>query len=147
LDRFSCTLHLGYPDRAAERLILTGAAGSGRLDTLQPVLDLEGWRQARAAVQGVQVAEAVLDYVERMVGRIRDEGGFCSTRAAKHWLALAQAEAWLEGRDFITPDDLQRTLTDTMAHRGSLDDRRLNRGERREHLARLLKVVSVGWNG
>lgn len=145
LDRFSCALHLGYPDREAERRILTGEAGSDRLDTLSPALDLEGWRQARAAVRGVRVAGAVLDYAERMVERIRSTGGFCSTRAAKHWLGLAQAEAWLEGRDFITPDDLQRTLTDTMAHRGSLDDRRLNRGDRREHLAGLLKELPVGW--
>jgi MoxR-like ATPase len=145
LDRFSCTIHLGYPDREAERLILTGAAGSERLDTLSPVLDLEGWQLARQAVRNVRVAEAVLDYVERMVARIREGGGFCSTRAAKHWLGLAQAEAWLDGRSFITPDDLQSTLSDTMAHRGSLDDRRLNRGERREQLAALLKDLPVGW--
>ena len=147
LDRFSCALHLGYPDREAERLILTGQAGSDRLETLTPALDLQGWRQARAMVRGVRVAEAVLDYAERMVDRIRGGGGFCSTRAAKHWLGLAQAEAWLEGRDFITPDDLQRTLADTMAHRGSLDDRRLSRSDRREHLARLLKELPVGWAG
>jgi MoxR-like ATPase len=145
LDRFACTIHLGYPDRAAERRILTGEAGSERLDTLSPVLDLDGWRQARAAVRAVKVSEAALDYVERMVALIRAGAGFCSTRAAKHWLGLAQAEAWLEGRDFITPDDLQSTLSDTMAHRGSLDDRRLNRGERREHLAQLLKDLPVGW--
>jgi MoxR-like ATPase len=147
LDRFSCTIHLGYPDRAAERLIFTGAAGAERLDTLSPVLDLDGWRQAREAVRQVKVSEAVLGYVERMVARIRADGGFCSSRAAKQWLGLAQAEAWLEDRDFVTPDDLQRTLTDTMAHRGSLDDRRLNRGERREQLARLLKELPVGWAG
>lgn len=145
LDRFSCTIHLGYPDRAAERLILTGEAGSERLNTLSPVLDLDGWLQARAAVRNVKVADAVLDYVERMVEHIRTGGGFCSTRAAKHWLGLSQAEAWLDGRDYLTPDDLQRTLADTMAHRGSLDDRRLNRSDRREQLARLVKDLPVGW--
>ena len=145
LDRFSCTIHLGYPDRAAERRILTGEAGAERLESLVPVLDLEGWQEARAAVRQVRIAEAVLDYVERMVSHIRAGGGFCSTRAAKHWLALAQAEAWLDGRDFLTPDDLQGTLADTMAHRGSLDDRRLNRSERREQLARMLKDLPVGW--
>ncbi len=147
LDRFSCTIHLGYPDRAAERLILTGEAGSERLNTLSPVLDLDGWLQARAAVRNVKVAEAVLDYVERMVEHIRTGGGFCSTRAAKHWLGLSQAEAWLDGRDYLTPDDLQRTLADTMAHRGSLDDRRLNRSDRREQLGRLVKDIPVGWAG
>ncbi|WP_257303180.1 AAA family ATPase [Geothrix campi] len=147
LDRFSCSLHLGYPDREAERRILKGEAGSERLDGLHPALDLEGWRQARAAVRAVRIAEAVMDYAERMVDRIRTGGGFCSTRAVKHWLGLAQAEAWLDGRDFITPDDLQATLADTMAHRGSLDDRRLNRTDRRDQLARLVKELPVGWAG
>lgn len=147
LDRFSCALHLGYPDREAERRILKGEAGSDRLEALRPALDLEGWKQVRAAVRTVRVSDAVMDYAERMVDRIRAGGGFCSTRAVKHWLGLAQAEAWLEGRDFITPDDLQSTLADTMAHRGSLDDRRLSRSDRREQLARLLKDLPVGWAG
>lgn len=146
LDRFSCSLHLGYPDRESERRILTGQAGSERLDSLSPALDMAGWLQVRQAVRGVRVAEAVLDYAERIVAAIRAGGGFCSSRAARHWLGLAQAEAWLEGRDFITPDDLQRTLADTMAHRGSLDDRRLSRSDRREQLASLLKEQPVGWD-
>lgn len=145
LDRFSCTIHLGYPDREAERRILTGMAGAERLDSLAPALDLDGWRSAREAVRRVGLAEPVLDYAERVVARIRSGGGFCSTRAARHWLALAQAEAWIEGRDFATPDDLQRTLQDAMAHRGSLDDRRLNRSDRRDQLDRLLKDLPVGW--
>jgi MoxR-like ATPase len=80
-----------------------------------------------------------------MVARVRDDGGFCSTRAAQHWIALAQAEAWLEGRDFVTPDDLQGCLADAMAHRGTLDDRRLSRSDRRDHLLRALADVPVGW--
>ena len=51
----------------------------------------------------------------------------------------------LDGRDFVTPDDLQATLGDVMAHRGTMDDRRLNRDERREQLGRILKEIAVGW--
>jgi len=145
LDRFACVLHLGYPDRDAERLVLTGKAGARRLDPLEPVLDLPAWRLARTDVQAVKLSEAVLDYAARMVARVRDDGGFCSTRAAQHWIALAQAEAWLEGRDFVTPDDLQGCLADAMAHRGTLDDRRLSRSDRRDHLLRALADVPVGW--
>jgi MoxR-like ATPase len=145
LDRFCCALHLGYPDRKAERRVLMGEAGAERLDTLEPPLDLEGWRMARAAVKAVHLSEPVLDYAERMVQRIRTTGGFCSTRAVRHWLGLSQAEAWLEGRDFITPDHLQSTLADAMAHRGTLDDRRLNRGDRRDQLQGFLKDLPVGW--
>jgi MoxR-like ATPase len=86
-----------------------------------------------------------MDYAERVIARVRKEGGFCSTRAAGHWLSLAKAEAWLAGRDFVTPDDLQSCFADSMAHRGTVDDRRLNRDERREQLGRVLREVPVGW--
>lgn len=145
MDRFACVLHLGYPDTVSERLVLTRMAGAERLGDLGPALDLAEWRQVRALVRAVRVSDAALDYLERVVARIRQEGGFCSTRAAEHWRAIAQAEAWLQGRDFLTPDDLQSTLGDVMAHRGTLDDRRLNREERREQLARTLRDVPVGW--
>ncbi len=147
LDRFSCALHLGHPAPEAERRILRGEAGLDRLDTLVPPLDLEGWRQARMAVKGVRLSDPLLVYAERVVARLRADGGFCSTRAVKHWLGLAQAEAWLAGRDFATPDDLQSSLADTMAHRGQLDERRLSRSERREQLTRLLGELPVGWSG
>ena len=145
LDRFACVLHLGYPERAAERKVLKGEAGAERVETLIPSLDLDGWRAARRAVKTVQFAEPLLDYAERVVAKLRAEGAFCSTRAFRHWLALSQAEAWLDGRDFVTPDDLQATFADTMAHRGSLDDRRLLRQERRDHLGKVLGATPVGW--
>ena len=145
IDRFACVLHLGYPDAAAERLVFRGEAGAERLEALEPAMDLIGWRLARTLVHGVRLADAAMDYVERVVARIRKDKGFCSTRAAGHWLALAKAEAWLDGRDFVTPDDLQATLGDAMAHRGTMDDRRLNRDERREQLARSAERSPVGW--
>jgi MoxR-like ATPase len=145
MDRFACVLHLGYPDPVAERLVLLGQAGSGRLEALEAAQDLEGWRQARRSVGAVHLSDPAMAYAERVVAKIRSDKGFCSTRAAGHWLALAKAEAWLGGRGFVTPDDLQGTLADTMAHRGIMDDRRLNREERREQLERILREVRVGW--
>jgi MoxR-like ATPase len=145
IDRFACVLHLGYPGPASERLVFRGEAGADRLASLAPAMDLAGWRLARTLVRGVALAEPAMAYVERVVARIRKDKGFCSTRAVGHWLAVAKAEAWLDGRDFVTPDDLQSTLGDAMAHRGIMDDRRLNREERREQLNRLLSEVPVGW--
>ncbi len=144
IDRFACVLHLGYPDPAAERLVLRGEAGAERLESLEPAMDLIGWRLARSLVRGVHLSEASLAYLERVVERIRRDKGFCSTRAAGHWLAVARAEAWMDGRDFITPDDLQTTLGDVMAHRGTMDGRRLNRDDRREQLSKLMSEVPVG---
>jgi MoxR-like ATPase len=145
LDRFACVVHLGYPDAEAERLVLKGEAGSDRLDRLEPPLELSGWLEARAAARRVHLSEPVLGYAERVAARIRKDGGFCSTRAIGHWLGLAKARAWLLGREFATPDDLQDTFGDALAHRGTLNDRRLNREERREQLGRALREVPVGW--
>jgi len=145
IDRFACVLHLGYPDPGSERLVFRGEAGAERLETLRPAMDLDGWRLARRLVHEVHLSDRAMDYAERMVARIRHDKGFCSTRAAGHWLALAKAEAWLGGRGFVTPDDLQSTLGDVMAHRGTMDDRRLNRDERREQLAKMMNEVPVGW--
>ena len=145
IDRFACVLHLGYPGPASERLVFRGEAGAERLATLAPAMDLAGWRLCRTLVRAVALADPAMAYAERIVARIRKEKGFCSTRAVGHWLAVAKAEAWLAGRDFVTPDDLQATLGDAMAHRGVMDERRLNREERREQLGRVLNEVPVGW--
>ena len=145
LDRFACVLHLGHPGAAAERAVLLGEAGTARLDTLRPAMDLAQWKAAQAAVREVHLSEAVLDYAIRVAARVRRDGGFCSTRALGHWVGLARAEAWLAGRAFLTPDDLQACFGDAMAHRGTLNERHLNREERRGQLARTLNETPVGW--
>jgi MoxR-like ATPase len=145
MDRFTCVMHLGYPDPQSERLVLRHEAGAECLSSLHPMLSLEDWQSARASVKALPVADLVLDYLERVVARTRRDGAFCSTRAAAQWLSLAKAEAWLAGRAFLTPDDLQDTFGDAMAHRGSMDDRRFNRDERRDLLAKALRDVPVGW--
>jgi MoxR-like ATPase len=145
IDRFAAVLHLGYPSPDAERRILTGEAGLAVVDSLDMAMPLEDWVAAKTEVRQVKVSDAVLGYMERVVAQIRKDGGFCSTRAASQWLALAKAEAWIEGQGFVTPDHLQATLSDTMAHRGRLDDRRLNREDRRRVMEKLLKDIPVGW--
>lgn len=145
LDRFACVVHLGQADPEAERRVLLGQAGTARLEALEPCLELEGWRLVRHAVSQVRMADPLLDYAQRMALKIRQSGGFCSTRALRQWLAMGQAEAWLAGRDFLTPDDLQATLGDVMAHRGHLDERRVGRADRREALGRMVAEVPVGW--
>lgn len=145
MDRFSCVMHLGYADPASERKVLRQEAGAERLGDLHPVLDLPQWKAIREEVRRVQASDPLLDYLERVVARVRKDGGFCSTRAATQWLSVARGEAWLSGRDYVTPDDLQSTFSDVMAHRGTMDDRRLNRDDRREVLGRALADVPVGW--
>jgi MoxR-like ATPase len=145
MDRFAAVLHMGYPPPEAERRVLKGEAGAEALDGLRMAMPPEGWAAAKEDVRRVHVSDPLLDYLERIVARIRGSGGFCSTRAIGQWLTLAKAEAWLDGRDFATPDHLQSTLSDAMAHRGRVDNRKLNREDRRAILEGITKEVPVGW--
>ncbi|MCL1892923.1 MAG: AAA family ATPase [Holophagaceae bacterium] len=145
IDRFAAVLHLGYPPPEAERRILMGEAGISVLGCLEMSMSLNDWITAKAMVGNISVSASVIEYMQRIVAQIRKEGGFCSTRAVGQWLAIAKAEAWIQGQDFVTPDHLQDTLSDTMAHRGRMDDKKLNREDRRHILERVLKEVPVGW--
>jgi MoxR-like ATPase len=145
IDRFAAVLHLGYPPPDAERRILKGEAGAAALDALGVAMPPEGWAAAKKDVRGMHASDALLDYLGRIAERIRGMGGFCSTRAIGQWLSLAKAEAWMDGREYVTPDYLQSTLADTMAHRGRIDGRKLNREDRRDFLENIVKDVPVGW--
>jgi MoxR-like ATPase len=145
IDRFAAVLHMGYPPPDAEQRILKGEAGTAALDGLETAMPPEGWAAAKKDVRGLHVSDALLEYLGRVAERIRASGGFCSTRALGQWLSLAKAEAWLDGRGYVTPDHLQATLADAMAHRGRIDGRRLNREDRRGFLEDILKETPVGW--
>ena len=145
IDRFAAVLHLGYPSQEAERRILIGEAGLAVLDGLEMAMSLGDWVAAKKAVSQINVSDAVLDYIEKIVAQIRKDGGFCSTRAICQWLALAKAEAWIQGQRFVTPDHLQDTLLDAMAHRGRMDDRKLNREDIRNVFKKIIMEVPVGW--
>ncbi|MCL1908881.1 MAG: AAA family ATPase [Holophagaceae bacterium] len=145
IDRFAAVLHLGYPSQEAERRILIGEAGLAVLDGLEMAMSLGDWVAAKKAVSQINVSDAVLDYIEKIVAQIRKDGGFCSTRAICQWLSLAKAEAWIQGQRFVTPDHLQDTLLDAMAHRGRMDDRKLNREDIRNVFKKIIMEVPVGW--
>jgi len=145
IDRFAAVLHLGYAPPEAERSILKGEAGTSTLDGLSAAMPPEGWAAAKKNVRNIRASDTLLDYLGRVAERIRGVGGFCSTRAIGQWLSLAKAEAWMDSLGYVTPDHLQATLGDAMAHRGRIDGRRLNREDRRDFLENIVKEVSVGW--
>ena len=136
------------PPPAAERLVFRGEAGSGRLEALVPAMDLAGWRQARALVRQVHLADALHGLPGADGGADpQGQGVLLHPPPPGTGWPWPRAESWLDARDFVTPDDLQATLGDVMAHRGTMEGRRLNRDDRREQLARLLGEVPVGWKG
>ncbi|QFU02946.1 ATPase family associated with various cellular activities (AAA) [Halomonas sp. THAF5a] len=142
LDRFLMRLSLGYPDPRAEREILRGQAGRGRLAALPALLDAERLRAWQARLDDIHVAEALLDYVQALAAasRERPESTWgLSTRGVLALLQAARGWALLEGRDHVLPEDVQAVWVPVTGHRLSNGPR-----EEGEALARhLLTRVSV----
>jgi MoxR-like ATPase len=123
LDRFLMKLDVGYPDAAGERRILLlrhRGVAPATLDDVQPVLEVEALRQARYEVDSTGVSDEVVDYVTAIVRATRElpavELG-ASPRAGVHMLAAARAQARLDARGFVTPDDVAAVAHDVLRHR------------------------------
>ncbi|WP_313073878.1 MoxR family ATPase [Melaminivora sp.] len=120
LDRFLMRISLGYPDRAAERLLLAGSDRRGMVDSLLPLLthaELAGLQQQ---VLAVHTSDALLGYVQDLIAATRSGRWFVQGLSPRAGIALvraAKAQALIDGRDYVAPDDVQAIIAQTIAHR------------------------------
>ena len=122
LDRFLMKLSLGYPSQTAEKEILLGKNLS--IDALSPVLSFGDFINMQSQVHHVNVAHAVIDYVLAIVTYTREPGRYMmplSPRASLALINAAKAWAFIENRDFVTPDDVQAILPSVIEHRLNLN--------------------------
>ena len=120
LDRFLMCIALGYPDRAAERALLTGDDRRTLLDQQRPVLDAVTLARLQDRVTHIHVSDALLDYVQDLLQYSRTSPQFSSGLSPRAGLALLRAaRAWalIEGRDHVLPDDVQAVLPAVAVHR------------------------------
>jgi MoxR-like ATPase len=120
LDRFLMRISLGYPDREAERELLTGHDRRGLLDALPSLLSSAELQALQQRVLAVHVSAPLLDYVQDLIAATRNGQWFVqglSPRAGIAVLRTARAQAMLSGRDYVAPDDVQAILPQTVAHR------------------------------
>ncbi len=120
LDRFLMRISLGYPDRAAERELLSGRDRRSLVDALQTVMQPGDLRQLQDMVQAIHKSDPLLDYVQDLIAATRSGQWFVqglSPRAGIAVLRAAQAQALLSGRNYVAPDDVQAILPQTIAHR------------------------------
>jgi MoxR-like ATPase len=120
LDRFLLRLHIGYPDRAAERGILTGHRTGEPVDHLHPVLTVPDVIVLQQAVRLIKVEASVSDYLLDVVGATRTHADVhlgASTRAALALYRASQALALVDGREFVVPDDVKQLAVPVLAHR------------------------------
>lgn len=119
LDRFLMKLALGVPDRRAERSILQGQDRREMLKAMPEVLPWAEMQIMQGQVRKVQVAPALLDYVQDLLAASRS-GGAGSGLSPRGGLALlnaARAWALMQGRTMVLPEDVQDVGVAVMAHR------------------------------
>ena len=120
LDRFLMRISLGYPDAAAERELLAGIDSREALRALQPVFSPAELMAVQSAVRQVHASAALLDYLQALIGATRSGQWFregLSPRAGLAVLRAGRAVALAAGRDYVSPDDIQAILPQTIAHR------------------------------
>ncbi|WP_312721810.1 MoxR family ATPase [Mobilicoccus sp.] len=125
LDRFLLKLHVGLPDRDDEIEVLRRhASGFDPADLtstgVRPVAGADAVAAASLAVAGVAVSREVGEYIVDVVRATRSLPSVAlgvSPRGATALLATSRAWAWLDGRDFVTPDDVKALAHPTLAHR------------------------------
>jgi len=120
LDRFLMRIHIGYPERGAERALLTGEDRRAMIQRMQPALTLEQLQRLQLQVNKVHVADALLDYCQDILDHTRHSPDYqhgLSPRAGLAMLQSARAWALIEGRPQVLPEDLQAILPATVAHR------------------------------
>jgi len=120
LDRFLMRLRMGYPDGDAERQILRSEAGAARLDTLQPVLSGADVLEMQHAVTEIRVDDSLVNYALAIVRKTRSSEHLSlgvSPRGSQMLYRAAQAMAFLDGRDFCTPEDFKPLVVPVFAHR------------------------------
>jgi MoxR-like ATPase len=120
LDRFLVRVAMGYPAFLEEREMLERLHAGHPLDTLKPVVNAQVVRQMQEFARRVFVHQQVKDYLLRIVHATRSNiklalGG--SPRASLALYRASQARAALDGREYVTPDDIKSLAVPVLAHR------------------------------
>jgi len=120
LDRFLLWLDLGYPDEATEVQILYALAERHPVDSVEPVLTREEVLEMQQQVTRVRVEQSVSRYIVEIVRRTRADDRLkvgVSPRGSLMLFRAAQSAAFMAGRDYVLPDDVQRLAPHVLVHR------------------------------
>ena len=132
LDRFLLYVRIAYPDADTERRILklarTEAELNGRRESASPAISEEAIFEARKEVLNVHMTDSLEEYIVQLVLATRDPSPYpgdfgqwvqygASPRATIALDRCARAHAWLAGRDYVTPEDIQQMAYDILRHR------------------------------
>jgi MoxR-like ATPase len=143
LDRFAMKISVGYPHKDDERMMLAEAVASAKRPPPdhQPLLQPGQLARIQNTVAGIAVASPLQDYLVRLAEASRTDRDIAlgvSPRGLLTWQRAAQAWAFLDGRDFVTPNDIQDVAEPVLVVRLGVD-----RDDPRSVIRELLQSVPV----
>ena len=120
LDRFMIKISMGYPTVEEETGILLDRLGENPVNEVRPVMTAEQLSACIAEVQQVNFAESLCRYVAELSAATRAHGGVelgVSPRASLAIMQASRAYAYLDGRDYVVPEDIVRLMIPVFSHR------------------------------
>jgi len=151
MDRFAVRLSIGYPSSDSEREMVMCRQSGDPLAKVGQVLSLSQLEQLQQEAASVYIKEEVVDYIIRLVNATRTHNQLergASPRASLSLTALAKANAYMSGRDYVIPDDVAAVFCDSIDHRVLIHSDAQARGVTvREVTSSILRTVKAPASG
>lgn len=150
MDRFFMRLSLGMPDKQEELLILERFQQEEPLQTLESVAGVEDIRQAKKEYRQVYVHPHLKEYLVEICQRTRHMGevlGGVSPRGTIAFYQAVRAYAYIQGRDYVVPEDVKELAVPVLAHRLILGTGFLQGQELIDKLLTEIPVPTEEWKG
>jgi MoxR-like ATPase len=147
MDRFLMRLHMGYPAPESERQILRAEAGAARLDDVQPILAGDEVVAIQDEVTRVRVDDSLVEYALNIVNRTRESTYLSlgvSPRGSLMLYRAAQSMAYVDGREFTTPEDFKALAVPVFAHRVVVNGRYSSTAKKSEQAEQILREIVEG---
>lgn len=151
LDRFLLKMKMGYPDATEELEVLSRAQHQQPIERLQQVISVEDVRLLQQQVKQVYVDQTLKRYIVTIANGTREHSSVylgVSPRGSIALMKASQAYAFIQGRDYVIPDDVQFLAPFVLAHRVMLKPEAKYGGEEPEAIiSDLLASISVPIQG
>ena len=151
LDRFALKISMGYPAASEEIAIIKARRTDNPLDSVRPVLAENELRTIKELVTSVHMDDELYAYIVTLVTATRRHPSLslgASPRASVALVHLAQAYAFLHGRDYVLPDDIAALFRYAIAHRLMLrQEAKLAHKTAQDILTEILQTTDVPYKG
>lgn len=137
IDRFTVRLSIGYPDARSERSMVLNRQNGNPLDSIHPVVTREELLKMQEQASQVYIKNELIDYIIALISATRSHPLIvrgASPRATLSVTSMAKAVAYIQGRDYVVPKDIQNVFVDTVSHRLLLSSEAEARGATAESI-------------